>query len=698
MKSNFRYPARRHGTGIVALAFLLALFAALSCFPARAQNDARPTLRVGMYQNEPKIFMDESGQARGFFPNLLRAIADAERWDLKFVPGTWRECLERLDRGELDLMPDVCFTEDRARKYALNREPVLSDWFGVYARPGVAISSLLDMEGKRVALLNGSVQEELFKSMVTGFGFAVNIIAVDDYETGAKLVESEKADALVVNRFAGLRLKQRYALRDTAIIFNPTHLHFAAQSGSQKSVLDAIDRHLIEWKADPNSIYYLTLKENIGDAPTAVIPPWFWKGLAGVLAVLLVAGALILLLKWQVNRRTADLQERTRELEDALESLKMAQEKAIQQERLHALGQMASGVAHDFNNMLTIIIGWSSLLLREPANAGEHEILQEGLQKIDAAAKDGARIVDRLRAFYRQRLNVKTYASVLPAEMARRAIELMKPRWTNMKLDGPIEVKTAIEDGPLILADAADIQEALVNLISNSIDAMAAGGTLTVSVSAPAKNAVSISVQDTGIGMSDEVRLRSAKAFYTTKGPSGTGMGLTMVAEICERYGGRLDIRSKPGAGTTVTMVFPAIRDTAHESEEKAPDAPRIRPLKILAVDDEPLALEVLIKTLSSDGHQVDGETNPLRAPQKLALGQYDLVITDWFMPGMSGLQLFEHFTRTNPSVPVLILSGSPEVDTNGAREHGLHTLRKPVQRDELARAFMELGFAAEPG
>lgn len=696
MRTNMVNTSPRPWARRAALVFLAALLTALPGFPARAQSAERLSLRVGLYQNEPKIYASESGEARGIFPDLLGAVADAEQWDLHFVPGTWQQCLERLDRGELDLMPDVCFTEERNLKYALNREPVLSDWFGIYAREEMSVSSILDLDGKRVALLKGSVQAELFEKMVEGFGLSSHLIVADDYDSAAELVRGGLADAIIVNRFGGGRLRTRYNLRDTAIIFNPTHLHFAAPAGSRRMVLDAIDRHLVKWKAEPDSIYYRTLKENTGDAPAPFIPSWFWKALGGAGGVLLFAGVVILLLKWQVNRKTAELRQRTLELEDAMESLKAAQDRAIQQERLHALGQMASGVAHDFNNMLTVIMGWSNLLLRTTADAWNKENVREGLEKIEDAARGGSRIVERLRGFYRQRLGLAKLAPVSPGAVARRAIELMKPRWSDANMDKPIRIETAIDDSALVLADEAEIQESLVNLIGNAIDAMPAGGTLAVSVSSEDGQAVSVSVKDNGVGMSEEVLQHSMNAFFTTKGAGGTGMGLPMVLGICERYGGRVDIKSKPGAGTTATMVFPAIADKARNPAGTTPAARRVRPLKILVVDDEPVTLDALVNILSMDGHQVDCETNPRQAPERFARGKYDLVIMDWLMPGMSGIQLFERIARANARVPVIMITGSREDAAISARERGFLTLRKPLQRSELARAFLELGFAAE--
>lgn len=677
----------------------MLVVAAIAGTPAFAEQ--RAIARVGLYQNEPKIYADKTGRPLGIFVELLEEIAAAEGWHLEFVPGTWQEGLDRVRRAEIDLMPDVCFTEERALIYTLNNEPALSDWFGVYARKGDDFASILDLNNKRIAMLKGSVQESMFKSMVAGFGLDIELLALDDYDACAQLVRDERADAMVSNRYAARLLSTRYGLQGTPIIFNPTKLHFAAPLSGRQPLLDAIDRRLVEWKARPDSVYYSILKKYTGESTPSFIPAWLRNAFIFISFGLLFFAASAFLLKWQVNRQTLELRMRSNALETALEALRTAQAKAIQQERLHVLGQMAGGLAHDFNNVLTTISGWAELLLARPERFRDMRHAGQYLEKIAEAGRDGAKIVSRMREFYRQRLDTGNCVMVAPELILRDVAELMRPRLVTTTRSHEVKLDVAAGNAPPLLIDPSELREALVNLVGNAIDAMPRGGTVKLSTASdPAGGMVQLCVQDTGVGMSDEVKAMCRNAFFTTKGDKGTGIGLTMVNDFCNRYGGRMEIHSQSGAGTLVRMMFPVV-ESVQKAQSKAPVSPaRIRPLKILAVDDEPSALEVLAALLACDGHVVDGVKDAKTALEKIAGEHYDLVISDWAMPGVSGAQLACRLAKSAPDLPVLILTAAlgdeNVVDVGGKRT--CFVLRKPLERLKMVEALNELGFGENFG
>jgi ABC-type amino acid transport substrate-binding protein len=224
-------------------------------------SGARTRVKIGVYQNAPKVFMDDTGTPSGIFMDIFREIAAKENWDLAFVPGTWGEGLDRLAQGQIDLMPDVAHTAERETRFAFHQVPVLSDWFQVYTRKNSGISSIVDLAGKKVLVLERSVQETAFNQMAKGFGFDFTLIPFSDYQTIFDTVARGDADAAVTNRFNGLIFARTAGLQDTAIIFNPTRLFFAAPAGSGTDLLDTLDRYLEQFKNDPDSIYYKTLKK-----------------------------------------------------------------------------------------------------------------------------------------------------------------------------------------------------------------------------------------------------------------------------------------------------------------------------------------------------------------------------------------------------------------------------------------------------
>lgn len=233
---------------------LLALLA-LPTFSAAAQQ----ALRVGVYDNSPKVAVGADGRPEGIFPDVLATIAAREGWVVTYVPGTWQQGLERLANGDIDIMPDVALTPDRAQRYVFHREPVLLSWSQVYARRGNNIRSVLDLQGLRIATLAASVQHDEFMALAAGFRLDVAIQSYPGFEEAFRAVESGHADAVVGNRFFGVRNAGRFGLVDTGILFSPAELYFAISPHSARSLPDTIDRQLRALKSDPDSAYHRSL-------------------------------------------------------------------------------------------------------------------------------------------------------------------------------------------------------------------------------------------------------------------------------------------------------------------------------------------------------------------------------------------------------------------------------------------------------
>ena len=264
-------------------------------------------VRVGFYENSPKIFTAESGLPAGIFADIVRYIAEKEGWEIRFVHGTWSQGLDRLENGEIDLMPDVAFTEARGKMFTFHSDPALYSWFQVFSRRGSGIRSIPDLDGKRVAVLYRSIQQEIFDRIIHDFGLSVSFVTFSDFESAFQAVANGKADAALTNRFFGAHHMRAYNLEDTAISFNPTRLFFAAPPGSDPAVPAAIDKHLREMKRNPDSVYFKTLARWTSGPVFMVIPSWL-KTTALLLAFLTLLGAILsLAFKRQADSRAAEL-------------------------------------------------------------------------------------------------------------------------------------------------------------------------------------------------------------------------------------------------------------------------------------------------------------------------------------------------------------------------------------------------------
>jgi signal transduction histidine kinase len=282
-------------------------------------------------------------------------------------------------------------------------------------------------------------------------------------------------------------------------------------------------------------------------------------------------------LRREIEDQNAALEERVRErtarLQQALDDLQAAQRQILHQERWNAFSQMAGGVVHDFSNALMAIIGYSEMLLAAGGrNLSDKATTLEYLGIINTAGRDAAEVVSRLRDFYRPRSDSDLFEPLDLNEIVKAAVLLTKPKWKR-KTAGqrkPLTVRTELGEVPLIHGNASELREMLTNLIFNAADAMPDGGVITLRTSQPTDDLIALEVEDTGVGMTAEVRARCLDPFFTTKGYDGTGLGLAMVQGIIQRHKGALEIESQPGEGTTFSIRLPWHFEAAQQSPDCA--------------------------------------------------------------------------------------------------------------------------------
>ena len=299
-------------------ASLCASMFLMVAFSSAALNPEARTVRVGVYQNEPKIFMDQSGQASGFFIELIQKIAAQENWTLVYVQCEWTACLQALQDGQIDLMPDVAYSPERGLLYDFHKIPVIESWSRVYAAPGTPINKISDLDGKRVAVLNGSIQQTVFQQLMDGFGYKVTLVPVDTYDQAFTLAGNRSVDAAISNQLFGNYFYQKYGLGMTTIDFDPVELFYATAKGQNSDLLEAIDRDLGKWIPEANSPYYTTLGDWTPKEPYRVPEYVFWV-LGSIAGLLLAAAGIIYLLRKQVKTRTRNLEQTNIRLQESEE-------------------------------------------------------------------------------------------------------------------------------------------------------------------------------------------------------------------------------------------------------------------------------------------------------------------------------------------------------------------------------------------
>jgi len=380
-------------------------------------------------------------------------------------------------------------------------------------------------------------------------------------------------------------------------------------------------------------------------------------------------------------------------LQGAYDDLRDTQAAILQQERLRALGQMASGIAHDINNAISpVSLYTESLLEREKTLSAPG---RGQLQVIQRAIHDVAQTVARMREFYRPREPQKMLASVALNELVQQVVELTRVRWNDMPQERghTIElVKELAPSLPSVMGAESEIREALTNLVFNAVDAMPEGGRLTLRTRVDAGR-VLVEVVDTGSGMDEDSRRRCLEPFFTTKGERGTGLGLAMVYGMVQRHSADIAIESALGQGTRVSLSF-----TAAAAEKPVQVAAPVAPpagLHILLVDDDPVLLKSLSDALEADGHTIvtaNGGRDGIDTFREMHEKQksFSVVVTDLGMPYVDGRQVANAVKTMSPGSPVILLTGwGQRLQAEGdLPAHVDLVLSKPPRLRELREAL----------
>ncbi len=593
-------------TGVAGI--LLAASLLLLCLPSLhvftsttvVSADSSLTVRVGIYENKPKIFTDEQGVPSGFWVDIVEYIASQEGWKIQYVHGTWQQCLERLENGEIDVMPDVAYTQERAQKYEFSREPVYTSWSTVYTRPGLRIESILDLQGKNVAVMKGSVNyegPEGIKQLAKSYGIDCTFTEVDSYQKVFELVANGDVDAGVVSKDFGHQHETEYRLAKTAIIFQPSLLHFAFPKGSSLTphLIERIDNHMTALKNDGKSFYYQSLERWFGVKPSsrAVVPMWLIWGLvaAGGVALLLAAGNFIL--RAQVAARTRELIEEIRERRLAEEKLvryrqhlgKLVETRtagltqknlALEQAniRLQEIDRLKSvflaSMSHELRTPLNSIIGFTGILLQGMAG-GINDEQRKQLTIIKSSASHLLNLINDILDISKiEAGRVELFPEEIKLDdMVKDIAHTFSP----MVDQKGLQLVTEIPEGISLVTDKRRLKQALINLVSNAVK-FTERGTIRLSATVIDGAKLELRVSDTGPGIKEEDMAKLFEPFQQisaslTKRHDGTGLGLYLTKKLASLLGGDITAKSQYGQGSEFTLTIPLRCTPAKETKNE---------------------------------------------------------------------------------------------------------------------------------
>ena len=383
------------------------------------------------------------------------------------------------------------------------------------------------------------------------------------------------------------------------------------------------------------------------------------------------------------------------ELSRYIEEQERIREQFGQIEKMSALGELASGVAHDFNNTLAGILGRAELMLRRVSDPE----IQRGLEVIIKSANDGAGTVKRIQDFARQRRD-HDFEPVAVDHLLMDVNEITRPRWKDRAQAKNVHINFSLQINTqgFILGDPSELREVLVNLVFNAVDAMPNGGRLTLSAQ-EVNGSIEIAVGDTGIGMSPEIRSRVFDPFFTTKGSAGMGLGLAVCYGIIQRHQGTVTIDSEMGRGTIFRITLP-ITETGPKAEDANKNVPRLSLVRsskapgVLVVDDEEAVRELLIEILESEGYEVTMAKNGEEALKHFDSKSFKAVFTDVGMPGMSGWELARAIRERDKKIPLAVITGWGDAVSSSEQEEARvdWVVTKPFSIDRISEIAVEIG------
>jgi signal transduction histidine kinase/ActR/RegA family two-component response regulator len=374
------------------------------------------------------------------------------------------------------------------------------------------------------------------------------------------------------------------------------------------------------------------------------------------------------------------------DLKLTLQELRQAQDQVVQAEKLRAMGELASGVAHDFNNVLAVVLGNTQLLLHQLDRLGPEEI-REGLKVIERSSKDGAETIRRIQEFTGVRRD-REFISLSLNEAVTEVVNITQPRWRDQtqKKGVQIELTTRLGEIPLIMGNPSEVREVLTNIIFNAVDAMPQGGKLTITTQSQVEDWVEVRVADTGIGMTEEVKNRVFDPFFTTKGVTNSGLGMSVSYGIIKRHGGEILIESEPQKGTTFIVHLPTGYGEEEGLVKKVIVPKESRRARILVIDDEDSVRDILSRMLKTKGHKVVVAPNGEDGIERFRAETFDLVFTDLGMPKLSGWDVGKTIKGINPKTPIAMITGwGVELDREKLSESGIDLIiSKPFNFDQV--------------
>lgn len=638
------------------------------------------SFKVGIYQNSPKVYVDEDGAPGGIFVDVLNEIAKRNDWDIIYIQKEWKDLIQMIENDEIDILVDVAYSKNREEIMNFSNIELLRSWLQLYTLKSKNIEHISELKDKKIGILEGSAQEHFFKGKEL-----FEKITFPSYSSSVKALNEKKVDGIIVDRFFYFSDHKNINIVERPLLFKPEGLHFAFSKSLDNSISCKLDKTVADLKNDSGSVFYRSLKRHLQVVRNQKVPTAYYWILLTLLAAFAVFVVFTILLKIQVNRKTLQIQRHLEEMGKI--------------DKLESIGFLAGGIAHDFNNILTGVYGYLEMMQTSQS------LDLKSVEYIRKATKS----LDRAKALTFQLLTfAKGGAPVVKQEKIETFLDdIVRFSLAGSNCSAVFDIGKDIYD---VEVDVNQISQVLENIVINAKQAMPGGGVVKVRVENMniAKNGhtaleegkyVVISIKDEGVGIRRDILGKVFDPFFTTK-EKGSGIGLAASFSIMKKHGGYIEVESEVEKGSVFRIYLPAVsRQSDNESSAVMPQIEKGEG-RVIIMDDDEIVRNILENMLERMNYSVvvcskgeealDAYELSLNSGEALKFMIFDLTVSD----GMGGLETVKKIREKDMDIPVFVTSGYADSGIIASPEDFGFTdsISKPFRINELSELIKKNG------
>lgn len=668
-------------TGLLFLLFFIGNQTVIS----GQENHTQSIVKVGVYNNKPKIFIKKNGVPDGIFISVINYVAKNENLKIEYVQGNWGQLKNMLENGEIDILPDMAFSSERDSLYSLNKLPVIGSWLEVFSTKKNPINSILDLQGKKIGVLSGSMQSEYLDEVVKqDFNLTFKTIPFVDYESSADALKNGTIDIIVADRFFYFSDYFYKEIVSTGIIFRPADLFFAFTKNKNPELIKLVDKNLSILKNKKDSEYYDSLHRLLDKDYNRSIPIYLKWTFFIVLAFSAISLFFAILLKKRVELKTKELKLKNIDLLNAIEKAK---------ESDHLKTVFLQNMSHEIRTPMNGILGFLDLLKTSNLDNLKRD------KYIDVIKISSERLLDTINDIIElskieSGLIAVNYSNVDVVKTLKEYCDFFKYKANEKGLTINC-IQQIDENGAIIKTDSYLLESIFKNLINNAIK-FTDSGSIEIGNYLEGENLV-FYVKDTGAGIPSN-RIEAIfdrfvqSELNITRPHEGSGLGLSIVKSYIEMLNGKIWVNSEMEKGSTFFFSIPYIPVYQEKSLQISNDDElknMSQKFTILIAEDDEISFFYLENILQNEEIMLIHAKNGLEAVNFLKLNpDISLILMDIKMPEMSGLEATLEIRKFNKSIPIIaqtafsILGDKENILNSGCNDY----IAKPINKIELIK------------